>query len=401
MNTARGAPARAVTVIAALALSLAGCSTVSSTPTPQPTSQPTAAPGPTPTAAPTATAAEWIAQNSTPLITSEYVTPSGFPIDTAHFKKDPPYTIAFINWSAANSWTVQVTNETKDEASRFSQIGEFIALSSDGDSNKQISQMQDMISRQVDAIIVDPISPEGLVPSIEQAAAAGIPVFTFASSAPTDALISSVLADEIAFGRLQGNWLMETLNCTGKIIVLNGLTGNSTNDARRQGFGDAIKACPDGGAGITILAEADAMWAYDQGKTETQRLLTAYPEIDGVQSQGGAMTQGAIDAFQAANRPLVPMTGEDNNGFLKKWQELEPSGFKAMAASEPTWQARLDVQLALMTLQGMTVYPSYKLNVPTIYSEQLTQYVRPEYNDNYWCNSMMPKAVADGIYMNP
>ncbi len=395
---------RHLAALVAVMFVAAACSTSSSaSPSAAATAEP-ASPSPAAAESPSTGCAGGVdlpAKYSTPLLTDEHVITSGKPLDTCQYKKDGPYTIAYINWSAANSWTAQVNTEAEDEASRYPDIKEFISINADGDSNKQIAQVEDMVARQVDAIIVDSISPEGIVPAIEQAYDAGIPVFLFASGARTNKYVSSLLADEVQFGRSQGDFLMKELDCKGKIVVLNGLTGNSTNDQRRQGLTDAIKACPDGGSSITILAEADAMWAYDQGKIESERLLAAYPEIDGVWSQGGAMTQGMIDAMQAAGRELVPMTGEDNNGFILQWQSLIPSGFKAMAASEPTWQARLSIQSALLALQGLPVYNFYQLKVPTIYEDQVAEYARPEYTDAYWANSLLPKAVADKIYLKP
>jgi ribose transport system substrate-binding protein len=111
------------------------------------------------------------------------------------------------------------------------------------------------------------------------------------------------------------------------------------------------------------------------------------------------MTQGAIDAFEAAGRPLVPMTGEDNNGFMLAWQERLDDGFAAIAASEPTWQSRVALQAALRILQGIPVNSFYRLQVPTITADTLADYVRPEYSDAYWTNSLLPKEVADAIYM--
>ncbi|MCU0514712.1 MAG: substrate-binding domain-containing protein [Anaerolineae bacterium] len=273
--------------------------------------------------------------------------PEGDAVDTSAFAKDEPYTIGFINWSTANSWTVQIVEEVRDEASLYPEIGEFIIVSSEGDADTQISQIEDMIVRGVDALLLIPVSPDAIVPAMEEAAAAGIPIVVFAADVNTDVYVTKLLTDSVQFGRVQGDWLMEQLECQGNIIVLNGVTGISTSDNRRLGLQQAIEACPDGGAGITILAEEDAAWAYDQGKLATERMLAAYPEIDGVWSQGGAMTQGAIDAFEAAGRPLVPMTGEDNNGFLLAWQARLADGFKAMSASEPTWQSRVALQAAL------------------------------------------------------
>jgi len=84
-------------------------------------------------------------------------------------------------------------------------------------------------------------------------------------------------------------------------------------------------------------------------------LLAAHPQIDGVWSQGGEMTLGAMEAFQAAGRKMVPMTGEDNNGFLKAWQKLQPSGFTSIAVSKPTWISAEALRIAIDILQGKAV----------------------------------------------
>lgn len=356
-----------------------------------------------PTAVPTQVAIDdVVTQRSTDYLTDyTLAVPEGELVDTTQYKKEGPWTIGFINWSSANSWTAQIMNEVQHEATLYPEIAELISVSSEGDANKQISQIEDMVARGVDAIIISPVAPDAIVPAVEEAAEAGIPIVVFASQVNTDAMVTYLQADELQFGRKQGDFLMEQMGCEGNLIVLNGITGNSTSDARRQGLLDAIAACPDGGAAVKILAEQDAAWAYDQGKQATENMLAAYPEIDGVWSQGGAMTQGAIEAFEAVGRPLVPMTGEDNNGFMLYWEERLDDGFKAMAASEPTWQSRVALQAAIRILEGMPVAPFYALQVPTIYEEDVANYTRPEYSDAYWTNSLLPKEVADTLYLKP
>lgn len=341
-----------------------------------------------------------VVTNSTDLLADESIAlPTGDEVETEMWAKEPPYTIGFINWSTANSWTVQVNEEIIHEASLYPEIEELIVLSSDGDVNTQISQIEDMIALGVDALLVIPVAPDPIAPAIELATENGIPVVVFASQSSTDANITTLLADQVLFGRVLGDFLMEELECAGNIVVLNGQEGISTSDQRRQGLQEAIEACEDGGENINILAEEDAQWAYDQGQLATERMLAAFPEIDAVWSQGGAMTQGAIDAFEAAGRDLVPMTGEDNNGFMLAWQERLDDGFRSIAASEPTWQSRMALQAALKILQGIPVNSFYSLQVPTITEAELDEFVRPEYSDSYWTNSLLPEDVADEIYL--
>jgi ribose transport system substrate-binding protein len=379
-------PAFAFLLLAALLLS--GC---------QGAATPTAAVAPT-QAAPV----DFVAQYSTDYIAQGLVSASGETIDTAAFKKDPPYKITWILWGLDNSFNVQQNAEVVDEASKYpeSVISEFTALEAKGDANTQIAMMEDAITRGVDAIIVDPIDQSALAAVAEKAKAAGIIVIDGNDLLESTGVTSSVLNDEVRFGREISNWLINKLQCKGKIIELNGMTGNSSSDMREAGLTNAIKACPDGGAGITILSKVDALWAYDQGKTATAQMLAAFPEIDGVWSQGGAMTQGAIDAFIAAGRPLVPMTGENNNGFLLAWAAHQSEGFDAVAATTPTWMSRLGVQVALKALQGIPIDRNYLAAGPIITSENLSQYLFPDYNDSYWAGSLLPQAKLDEMFKN-
>ena len=72
-----------------------------------------------------------------------------------------------------------------------------------------------------------------------------------------------------------------------------------------------------------------------------ETLLATYPQIDGLISQGGAMTQAAIDAFNEAGRELCPMTGEAGNGFLKAWIDNSESGFESMAFNNHAYSSRI------------------------------------------------------------
>jgi len=78
-----------------------------------------------------------------------------------------------------------------------------------------------------------------------------------------------------------------------------------------------------------------------------ESMLSAYPEIDGVLSLGGAMTRGAIDAFEEAGRELVPMCGEANNGYLKVWHDRVDQGFQAII-STPSLMASLIADKCLL-----------------------------------------------------
>ncbi len=318
-------------------------------------------------------------------------------VDTSQFAKEGPYTIGFSNISVVNSWRVQMVRELEYEASQHPEVEELLITDAGGDINKQIADIEDLLARGVDALLVTPTSPEALVPVVERALDEDIPVIVFNSALAGNIETAFVGTDEVEFGYVISKWLMDQLNCEGNIIALDGIAGNSISEDRFHGLETAIEECPDPSQ-VTILSREPADWARDKGKIATEKALAAYPEIDGVWSQGGAMTQGAIEAFQAANRPLVPMTGEDNNGFMKMWKELAPEGFQGISASEPTWISAEALKLALDALNGTPIPKSKLIPVPTITEETLDEYVRPDLSDEYWTNSQLPPELATEYY---
>jgi ribose transport system substrate-binding protein len=318
-------------------------------------------------------------------------------VDTSQFKKDGPYKIGFSNIGVFNSWRVQMVRELEQEASLHPEIAELYITDANSDINKQIADIEDLLAKGIDALLVTPASPDALVPVVEKALEKKIPVIVLNSALAENIETAFIGTDEVEFGYVISQWLMEQLNCEGKIIALDGFAGNSISEDRFSGLEKAISECPDP-AKVEILSREPADWDQGKGKLATEKALAAYPQIDGVWSQGGAMTQGAMEAFLAAGRPLVPMTGEDNNGFMKMWKELAPQGFKGIAASEPTWVSGEALKLALATLKGEPIPKTTMIPVPTITDATLDEYVRPDLSDSYWTNSRLPADVATKYY---
>lgn len=319
-------------------------------------------------------------------------------VDTSQFKKDGPYTIGFSNISVVNTFRMQMVRELEYAAE---QAGVTLYVTdAGGDTSKQVSDIQDLMARGIDALLVAPGSTTVTNNVTRKAIDQGIPVIVFNSEVDDEnAFTSYVGTDAVEFGYVMGKWLINELDGEGNIIVLDGTAGQGVGEMRREGLQKALDEMPDGGEGINILATYYADWAYDKGKQATEQALAAYPDIDGVWSQGGAMTQGAIEAFQAAGRPLVPMTGEDNNGFLKAWKNAQDEGLTAIAASDVCWSGTVALETALKALAGEPVEKYNYIAVPTITDADIDEYVREDYSDSYWCNTKLPAEVADEYYL--
>lgn len=127
-------------------------------------------------------------------------------------------------------------------------------------------------------------------------------------------------------------------------------------------------------------------------------LLSAYPEIDGVWSQGGAMTQGAIDAFIAAGRDLVPMTSEGNNGALKAWYENRDNGLSCIAPSNPTYTSAEALRTVIKALDGEDVPKNVVMDIETVTEDNLEDYYRPDMPDSFWVLTELDDEALQKLY---
>lgn len=293
-----------------------------------------------------------------------------------------------------NSWSVQLYQEFKWNAeNEYADDIDVTYVQSDNDSNKQIANLEDLIAQGVDVIITTPIDATALNATLQDAMDEGIKVILLAATIDGDSYDTMINVKETDFGAKGAQWLADQLDGKGNIIMLNGISGYTSNEQRREGAEDIFAKYPE----INILAEEDAGWDYATAKTVVADLLATYPNIDGVWSQGGAMTLGAIEAFQAANRELVPMTGEDNNGYLKAVIKNKMEG---IGVAKPTWLTRVAINSAIKLMNGETVEKDDIFPVMTITTEEMPDYVHEKLSDDVWCGTEMPEDVLAKIFSN-
>ncbi len=310
-------------------------------------------------------------------------------VDTAKFKKDGKLTIGFSDISLVNSWRVQARRQAEMTAKELGV--ELKVTDAGGDATKQIADVEDLLARNVDALVVTPAAPKPVAPAIERAAQAGIPVILWSTKADTDQYTAGVFSDEVYFGQAGAEQLAKDLGGKGNVIMLRGIAGVSVDDDRYNGAKKALEASP----GIKIVGEEYGDWAFEQGKAATENLLAAHRQIDGVWSSGAEMTRGAIQAFQEAGRDLVPMSGEHNNGFLKLWKE---TGIKSVAPITPTWMAPEAVKLAVAALRGQEIAKDYVVKPEPITADTLDQFIKPELSDDLWPEGYLDDAKAREVF---
>lgn len=229
------------------------------------------------------------------------------------------------------------------------------------DDNKlQSTQIQSLVDQGVSALLVNPVNDD-VVPAIEAAAAAGVPVLTIDRSAPSEAIVSYIASDNLAGGRMAGEYLAEALNRQGKVVELEGTPGSSAARDRGAGFNQAITAYPD----VEVIARETANFNKPDGQTVFARMLTEHPEIEGVFAHNDDMILGAIEAAKEAGRAKeIVFVGFD--GTDEAIAALEEGELLATVAQRPAEMGRIGVETVVKYLNGQKVPDSIPVDLALI-----------------------------------
>lgn len=226
---------------------------------------------------------------------------------------------------------------------------QLIITSADFDLNKQISQVEDFISRKVDAIIVCPVDSKGVGPAIEEANKAGIPVFTADIAAEKGDVVSHIASDNVAGGRLAGEYLAKALNGKGNVAVINQPAITSVLD-RVKGFMEAISKYP----GIKIVADVNGQGVRDRSLQAAADVLQSHPDLNGIFGINDDSALGALDAVKQFNRKGISIVGYDATPPARK-EILEGSSLKADVIQNPNLIGTTTIEKIKEYLEGKTV----------------------------------------------
>jgi ribose transport system substrate-binding protein len=352
----------------------------------------------TPTAAPQPTAAA--AQPTTSGQTSQYSAQlqkdAQTTVDTTKYKKNPPYVIAALTQGPGNGWGLTYDVTVKAAAASNTNIKKLIFAPANGDANKEISDLEDIIQQKPDAIVIDPLGRASLTAPISRAMDGGIPVVLCANGIEGDNFVTRVDIDLYEAGYKAADGLAKLLNGKGNVVLFSGIAGVDAAETWKQAALDAFKNYAD----IKIVAQDYAQWSIATSKQKAEAMMAANPQIDGVWAGGGEMALGAALAFSDAKR-TPPKFGMANvpNGFLRLAKE---NNYQFVGAPDPPSMSKICLDTALDVLAGKSVKKFIKLDTvidgAKPYDQtSFQQWYVPELNDDFIPPALVPtQAYIDG-----
>lgn len=189
-----------------------------------------------------------------------------------------------------------------------------VVVSGDKDVAKQGNQIKDFIVRKVSAIVLSPCDSKSIIPVIQEANAAGIPVFTvdIPCNEPGVKIVTQVATDNYGGGREAGAAMIEALGSSGgKIGILHFKQAESCQ-LRVKGFREVIEAHnASGKPRIEIVTELESGGAKDQGYKAAEDALQAHPDLRGLFAINDPAALGARAALEKAGKTQVLIVGFD------------------------------------------------------------------------------------------
>ena len=191
---------------------------------------------------------------------------------------------------------------------------EAIVVSGDKDVAKQSNQIKDFIVKKVSAIVLSPCDSKSIIPVIQEANAAGIPVFTvdIPCNEPGVKIVTQVATDNFSGGKEAGVAMIEALGeAGGEVAVLHFKQAESCQ-LRVKGFREVIDAHNAAGRGkIEIVAELESGGAKDVGFKAAEDALQANPNLRGIFAINDPAALGARAALEKAGKTGVFIVGFD------------------------------------------------------------------------------------------
>jgi ribose transport system substrate-binding protein len=216
------------------------------------------------------------------------------------------------------------------------------------DLNKQLSDVEDFITKKVDAIIISPVDSKGVQAAIIKAEKAGIPVITVDVAAEGVPVVTHVATDNYAGGVEAGKLMGKLLNGKGKVAIIDYPALQSVV-ARVDGFKKGLADTPD----VKIVAIQTGI-TRAEALTVAQNMMQAHPDLNGLFGFGDDAALAAVIAAKSARNDNIKIIGFDG---MKEARDAVDSGktFVAVIRQYPDQMGAKAIDAAVDHLNGKPV----------------------------------------------
>ncbi|MCW6508884.1 substrate-binding domain-containing protein [Lichenifustis flavocetrariae] len=254
------------------------------------------------------------------------------------------------------------------------------------DMLKQISDVEDMVSKGINVLILNPRDPKGLIPAANAATAAGVKVIAMDSTLdPSANFITEVQSSNQQNGELVGEWLAKKMaGKPMKIALLSGQQGNLAGLDRREGVLRGIaeqQLRQSNTVSFDVVGQGWGAWAQEGGQKAMEDLLTAHKDINVVLGENDSMVLGARLALQAAGRLDQVLLVAAADGQKEALKMIKDGGYGATGLNDPALVANTAVDIGVKALKGTlgANFPKAYYTTPAVIDQtNVDKFYRPD-----------------------
>jgi ribose transport system substrate-binding protein len=268
-------------------------------------------------------------------------------------------TLGFADGFGGNSWRLVTTESGKQEAAKCPSVKQLIYTDGQGDLQKSISDIQGMVAKGVNALVVFPDASEAILPTLKEAFDAGVvtvPYRVFPGGKDGVDYTKFIALDAANDGHNYADWIKKALPDGGNVLVLSGPKGNSQGTLMSEELRKELGA---DGKYKFIGEEPFEVTNWDPALS--QKVLTAaiakYPQIDAIASDFGPSLVGALPEFTKAGKKIPALATSDGNVLGCFWEDQKAAGneFPMLTVQTGNDHARTAIDYAVAEATGGTI----------------------------------------------
>ncbi|HKZ27461.1 MAG TPA: D-ribose ABC transporter substrate-binding protein [Rubrobacteraceae bacterium] len=245
---------------------------------------------------------------------------------------------------------------------------ELIVSDAQNDTAQQQDDIQNFVTQQVNVILVNPVDSDAVVPAIEAANQANIPVIALDRGASGGELATTIASDNVQGGNLAGEELIRLVG-SGSVAQLEGTPGADPARDRGQGFQDAI----DAQSAVEVVASQSANFDRAEGLNVAENILQANPNIAGIFAQNDEMALGAVQALGDSAGDEVKVVGFD--AIEDALSAIQDGTINATVAQQPAEIGSLGVENAIRVINGESVEENIPVEVQLVTPENVSEFL--------------------------
>ena len=277
------------------------------------------------------------------------------------------YKFAYTCMDGTNPFFVTIEDKIRELVEEKGD--ELISTDPANDVSLQITQVEDMVSQNIDGIFLNPVEAEGILPALDTLKNADVPIVNFDTEVADMSYVTSYTgSDNYNAGKVCGEDLVKKCPNGGKIIVLDSPTMNSVTD-RTNGFLDAIK-----GKGFDIVAQQDAKGNLEVSMGIAEDLLQGNSDVVAIFGGNDPTALGALAAANAAGLKDVLIYGVDGSPDVKSELASGDSLMEGTGAQSPIAIAEKAVEIMYDVMDGKEVEDRYPVETFLITADNVDEY---------------------------